>query len=678
MERHRQTSIKPEAWREWLYRQVAENRPLNELLGEILASDGVDENSRAAATFFLDREGESHLLTRDVGRIFLGVDLQCAQCHDHPVIADYYQQDYYGLNAFLNRSSVFTDPQTKQAYVAEKAEGETNFVSVFIDGEKYSAAPHLPGEKPIDEPTFAQGEEYRVKPAKDVRPEPRFSRRAALAEIFAQGQSRQFTRNLANRLWAVMFGRGLVDPVDLNHSDNPPTHPQLLELLTDKLAEMQYDARAFLRELALSGAYQQSHRMPDELLALAPQAEQIVADARAKVSQAEESLAGLSKGSLQLREQISAAEKQLQALEEKEQLSQTMVADAERKLAELIQARDAAAQEAAARDEEAQTVQRLAADAAQVAAKLKDNPLVAETAERLQTHAQQLTAVADEARRQAEQAAAKIPPSEQKAAAARASLAQLAVDRRQTTDRLGSLQNERTSHEIRQAEARRELLAVRAKVQDAELLGEYCQAAADRPDGEQATTAWSRLTQRWSERAFIARLRPLDPEQFGFCVLQATGVLAPRRAAAEKADQDKQGAAGESAPSLSIAVEQAAYKQSERDVQAFLAILSHGEGPAAHEYEATVDEALFLANGRQVGGWLEPRAGSLTERVPQIAEPAAVAEELYLSVLSRLPEDAERAAVVDFLAGRNGEERTAAIQEMIWGLLTSVEFRFNH
>src|SRR5437868_6309553 len=87
---------------------------------------------RQAARFFLDRDGESHLLTRDIGRLFLGMNLQCAQCHDHPLVKQYKQDHYYGIYAFLNRSFVFVDKAKKLSVFAEKAEGEVSYQSVFV------------------------------------------------------------------------------------------------------------------------------------------------------------------------------------------------------------------------------------------------------------------------------------------------------------------------------------------------------------------------------------------------------------------------------------------------------------------------------------------------------------------------------------------------------------------
>ena len=219
--------------------------------------------SVAQARFYLDRDGEANVLTRDVGRIFLGVDLQCAQCHDHPLVTDYYQADYQGLYAFFNRTSLFTDKE-KHVSLAEKADGDVNYQSVFDASRKGTALPKLPDGDPVAEPTFNKGEEYVVAPADGVRPVPKHSRRAQLAPQVTSG-SRMFARAIANRLWAHMMGRGLVEPVDMHHTDNPPSQPAVLQLLAGAFPAMQYDIKALLGQLARTRAYGRSIDLPLEL-----------------------------------------------------------------------------------------------------------------------------------------------------------------------------------------------------------------------------------------------------------------------------------------------------------------------------------------------------------------------------------------------------------------------------
>ena len=267
MERRAEKHIKNEEWRAFLFSSFATNKPLNQLAREILGADGSDEKLRPAARFYLDREAEPHLVTRDLGRIFFGMDLQCAQCHDHPRIDDYFQRDYHALLSFVNRSGLFTDEKAKRSLLTEKADGDTAFASVFTK-ETGAAGPRLPGGTSLTEPIIVKGAEWLVAPVatnKAVRPIPKHSRRELLAQHATDGTNRAFNRNFANRLWALLLHRGLVHPVDEAHSGNPAAHPALLDLLADELVTLKFDTRAFLRELVLTRTYQRSIELPATL-----------------------------------------------------------------------------------------------------------------------------------------------------------------------------------------------------------------------------------------------------------------------------------------------------------------------------------------------------------------------------------------------------------------------------
>lgn len=263
MRRLRKKYINVSTWEEFLRKSVSENKPLDQIVREIFAADGSHKETQAAARFYLARAGDVNELTRDIGEIFLGADLTCAQCHDHPDVNDWKQDHYYGISAFLIRSFVFTDKKKKQTVFAEKAEGEVKYESVFEVRDKTSkgAETTLPvvfNGAVIPEPAFKKGEEYQVKPAKDVRPIPKYSRRAQLGIAITSPQNRRFARTMANRLWAMIMGRGLVHPLNADHSDNPPSHPELLDILTDQMIANQFDLKWYLRELVLSETYQRS------------------------------------------------------------------------------------------------------------------------------------------------------------------------------------------------------------------------------------------------------------------------------------------------------------------------------------------------------------------------------------------------------------------------------------
>lgn len=262
MERRPDKHVPATQWRNYLRTSFSENKPWDVLVHEILSADGTDEKTRPAAKFLLDRELKAEEVTRDLGRVFLGRDLQCAQCHDHPNVNDYLQRHYHGLNAFLNRSYLFKDPKTKKTSIGEKAEGLVSFTSVFTM-EEGKTAPRMLDLPEIADPATPK-EPYKVKPAKNVRSVPVYSRRLQLANAMTNPTNVAFQQNIANRLWAMMLGRGLVEPLDMWHTDNPPSNPKLLDLLTESLRKNNYNIRLMLREMALSKTYQRSSHVAND------------------------------------------------------------------------------------------------------------------------------------------------------------------------------------------------------------------------------------------------------------------------------------------------------------------------------------------------------------------------------------------------------------------------------
>ncbi len=150
------------------------------------------------------------------------------------------------------------------AFYAEKAGSDLAYDSVFVKGDHHLTGPRILGDAELDEPVFPPGDEYQVKPVGEVLPVPRYSRRAKLASLMTDGTNRAFNENIANRLWALMMGRGLVHPVDLRHPDNPPSQPELFKMLGVEIAAVHFDVKAFLRELALTHAYQRTIDLPAE------------------------------------------------------------------------------------------------------------------------------------------------------------------------------------------------------------------------------------------------------------------------------------------------------------------------------------------------------------------------------------------------------------------------------
>ncbi|WP_076350375.1 DUF1553 domain-containing protein [Paludisphaera borealis] len=271
-----------------------------------------------------------------------------------------------------------------------------------------------------------------------------------------------FARNIANRLWALMMGRGVVHPLDLLHGDNPPSNPELFDLLAERIAAMKYDVKAFLRELALTRAYQRSSEPPPD----------------------------------------SSAE------------------------------------------------------------------------------------LAD------------------------------------------------------------------------------------------------------PNRFVVFAVRPTSPEQLAWSTMEAVGYVAGVR---REVDQQLDGVDPRMKAILALDAKRKALREAELEAAVYSRLapnvgsfVNHfggvaGQAQEAAEATSTVDQALFVTNGEPVNGWLNPAHGWLVGRCAAMADASAVAEELYLSILSRRPTPDERAEVAAYLAARSDpKERPAAVRELAWALLASTEFRFNH
>lgn len=257
-------------WNSWLLESFQQNKPWDKMVGEMLAPHLDEDPVRGAGAFVakrLENYGQNPVdypaLVRDVGRLFLGVDLQCAQCHDHPHINDYKQVDYQGLYAYFQNTALRNGapyPAVEEKPTTMKIE----FQSVFVEG-KHQVGPRIPFSVETMIPALEKGKEFESPPdrAKNFPGVLKFSPLRVLSADLPRAETPGFAKNIANRAWWLMLGRGLVHPLDLSHAANPPSHPELLDLLASDLIAHKFDLRYLLRELVLSETYQRSSMLPE-------------------------------------------------------------------------------------------------------------------------------------------------------------------------------------------------------------------------------------------------------------------------------------------------------------------------------------------------------------------------------------------------------------------------------
>ncbi len=242
-------------WYGYLERAFQRNRPWDQVVRDIITARSEQQEDRAAAWFLYERRNEHQKMAEAVAPVIYGTRIDCAQCHDHPLAGEIKQGHYWGLVAAFSRSRVNA---RGAAVVLESAVGgHLNFTN--LKKESQPAAITLLTGHTIDEPGPAAGEDQdtpdRYVDAFGSVKVPKYSRRAALAEA-ATRKNPLLARSFVNHIWALLLGRGFVDPPDEMNSKHPPSHPELLDWLASDFAGHGYDVKRLMRAIVLSRGYQ--------------------------------------------------------------------------------------------------------------------------------------------------------------------------------------------------------------------------------------------------------------------------------------------------------------------------------------------------------------------------------------------------------------------------------------
>ncbi|MEX2215150.1 MAG: DUF1549 and DUF1553 domain-containing protein [Phycisphaeraceae bacterium] len=251
---------KHDAFVDFLRKSFEANTPYDKIVAAMLRAEGntVDDGAPVYLVQF-GRKAEDAI--ESVTETFLGVQLQCARCHDHP-FEPWKQVEFYEMAAFLSRLELVTvgkqDQLTKLA-LGEKSTGDLNFTP---------AKQQMPGKKgtPVS-PRFLRGDELKEpelpKDFKEVKfqdnkppPKPAFSRKEKLAEWITAKDNPYFARAAVNRIWSQYMGRGIVHPVDNMSTKNKPSHPALLDAMAQAFVAHEFNVKWLIREIVSSQAYQ--------------------------------------------------------------------------------------------------------------------------------------------------------------------------------------------------------------------------------------------------------------------------------------------------------------------------------------------------------------------------------------------------------------------------------------
>ncbi|MCA8986965.1 MAG: DUF1553 domain-containing protein [Planctomycetaceae bacterium] len=219
----------------WLAEQIANDVPMDQMVKELLTCSGGTFNE--PPTNYYELERDTLKVAENVAQTFMGMRIQCAQCHNHP-FDRWTQDDYYSFAAFFSQIGRKQAEDYRERIVFNQNSGEVrhpvtgqNAVPVFLGGRQ----PEIQG---VD-------------------------RREIMANWLASPENPFFAENFANRIWHHFFGIGIIEPVDDIRVSNPPSNPELLKELAKHFTESGYNYRQLVREICNSNAYQRSTERND-------------------------------------------------------------------------------------------------------------------------------------------------------------------------------------------------------------------------------------------------------------------------------------------------------------------------------------------------------------------------------------------------------------------------------
>jgi hypothetical protein len=222
--------------RNWLQDRFAERQRYDRIVGDLLTSEG--STSEQPTAFFVALELNPEKLATKASRVFLGSALDCAQCHDHP-FDDYKQSDFWGVAAYfaqIKPSGTQNPGMMQSAGLVDSQEGE---VTLPDSSQVVSPKPLIDGVESL----LGTG-----------------TRRQQLAIWLTSRENERFSRAAVNRFWALLMGRGLVEPVDDMGQMSTLSHPQVMDELTDYFRSQKFSIRKLIAAIVSTDAYARSSK----------------------------------------------------------------------------------------------------------------------------------------------------------------------------------------------------------------------------------------------------------------------------------------------------------------------------------------------------------------------------------------------------------------------------------
>ncbi|HEX8914057.1 MAG TPA: DUF1549 domain-containing protein, partial [Humisphaera sp.] len=221
------------AFHAWVRDSIAANKPYDQFVREVITASGDVDTNPAVGWYRQVKEPGAQL--EDTAQLFLGMRLQCAQCHHHP-FERWSQQDYFSFSAFFSKVG--------------RGKAEVAGEEVIFSKRGEASAVNLKTKQKVTPAGLGDAKPMPV--SADVDP------REQLADWMTRKGNPFFAKSLTNRYWKHFFGRGIVDPEDDMRDTNPPTNPELLDALASRFEGNNFDLKQLIRDICRSTTYQLS------------------------------------------------------------------------------------------------------------------------------------------------------------------------------------------------------------------------------------------------------------------------------------------------------------------------------------------------------------------------------------------------------------------------------------
>lgn len=248
--RHPQQRVNRPAFDKFLRMSFAANRPWNTMVADIVSADGRTDQNGAANFLVAHLNNQAVPATAITARVFLGIQVQCAQCHNNP-FNDMKQAAFWELN------SLFQQTDSVERWIRDPRTGRNDYAFTELVNKSEGGPIYYETQQGLMKVAYPRFD------GQDIDASPQTNRRSELARIMTEGEQPQLAAAFINRLWAHFLGAGFTNPIDDMPIDgagshNPPSHPEVLAQLSKEFIASGYDVKHLIRVICASAPYQLS------------------------------------------------------------------------------------------------------------------------------------------------------------------------------------------------------------------------------------------------------------------------------------------------------------------------------------------------------------------------------------------------------------------------------------